>query len=112
MEDLVESIVGSIQDEFDNEDEEIRRLDENSFTVDGAASLDEIGELTGLNFDGDDNDTIAGVMLDRMGHIPNPGEHPSIIINNTRFTVLEVEQRRISRIMVVKNHSAVQSNHT
>ena len=103
MEDLVESIVGSIQDEYDNEDEEIKRLDENSFTVDGAASLDEIAELTGLNFDGDDNDTLAGIMLDRMGHIPKNGEHPSIVINGTRFTVQEVDNRRISKVLIVRS---------
>lgn len=112
MEDLIESILGNIQDEYDHEDDSIRKVNEYSFQVDGATPLDEIEALTGLSFPQEESDTIAGVMLDRMGHIPKPGEHPSIIINNTRFTVLEVEQRRISRIMVVKNHSAVQSNHT
>ena len=105
MEDLIESIVGSIQDEYDNEDEEIKRVSETSFSVDGATSLDEISHLTGINFDDEDNDTIAGVMLDRMGHIPKSGEHPSIMINGTRFTVLEVENRRISQILVVKRHA-------
>ncbi len=105
MEDLVESIVGSIQDEFDNEDEEIRKLDENRFTVDGAASLDEIAELTGLSFEEDDNDTLAGVMLDRMGHIPKPGEHPSVVINGVRFTVQEVENRRIAKVLVVRKNN-------
>ena len=103
MEDLVEAIVGNIQDEFDHEEEDIRRLDENSFTVDGATPLDEIAELTGLDFEEDDNDTIAGVMLDRMGHIPKSGEHPSVVIHGTRFTVQEVSGQRISKVLVVKN---------
>lgn len=102
MEDLVESIVGNIQDEYDNEDEDIKRLDEHSFTVDGATPLDEITELTGIDFNEDDNDTLAGLMLDRMGHIPKNGEHPSIVINGTRFTVQEVDQRRISKVLIVK----------
>lgn len=104
MEDLVESIVGNIQDEYDNEDDEIKRLDENSFTVDGATSLDEISELTGLDFSGEENDTIAGVMLDRMGHIPKNGEHPSVVIKGVRFTVQEVENLRISKILIVCKH--------
>ena len=41
-------------------------------------------------------------MLDRMGHIPKAGEHPSIVINGTRFTVQQVENRRISKVLVVK----------
>lgn len=102
MEDLLESIVGNIQDEYDNEDEEIKRLDERSFTVSGATSLDEISDLTGLDFEDEENDTVAGIMLDRMGHIPKNGEHPSIVINGTRFTVQEVEDRRISKVLIVK----------
>ncbi len=104
MEDLIESIVGSIQDEYDNEDEDIKRVNEYSFRVDGATSLDEIEHLTGISFGEDANDTIAGIMLDRMGHIPKSGEHPSIMINGTRFTVLEVDGRRISEVLIVKNH--------
>lgn len=104
MEDLIESIVGSIQDEYDNEDDEIKRVSESSFSVDGATSLDEITNLTGISFDDESNDTIAGVMLDRMGHIPKSGEHPSIVINGTRFTVQEIDNRRISKVLIVKNN--------
>lgn len=103
MEDLIESILGNIQDEYDNEDESIKKVNENSFTVDGATPLDEIEDLTGISFEGDPNDTLAGIMLDRMGHIPKTGEHPSIMINGTRFTVLEADQRRISKILIVKS---------
>ena len=58
--------------------------------------------MTGIDFDGEEDDTIAGVMLDRMGQIPKSGEHPSIMIENIRFTVLEVDNRRISKILIVK----------
>ena len=102
MEDLIESILGNIQDEYDNEEEDIKKLAENSFKVDGATPLDEIGELTGIDFEDEKDDTIAGIMLDRLGYIPKNSEHPSIEIENTRFTVLEVENRRISKILVVK----------
>ena len=102
MEDLIESILGNIQDEYDNEEEDIKKLAENSFKVDGATPLDEIGELTGIDFEDEEDDTIAGVMLDRLGYIPKKSEHPSIEIENTKFTVLEVENRRISKILVVR----------
>ena len=111
MEDLIESILGNIQDEYDNEEEDIKKLAENSFKVDGATSLDEIGELTGIDFEDEQDDTIAGIMLDRLGYIPKNSEHPSIEIENTRFTVLEVENRRISKILVVrKENKNVQKN--
>lgn len=103
MEDLVEAIVGNIQDEYDNEDEDIRQLGENVFTVDGATPPEEIAELTGLELDDGENDTIAGIILDKIGHIPKNGEHPSILIGDTRFTVQEVRDRRIAKVLIVKN---------
>ena len=106
MEDLIESILGNIQDEYDNEEEDIKKLAENSFKVDGATSLDEIGELTGIDFEDEEDDTIAGVMLDRLGYIPKNSEHPSIEIGDTKFTVLEVENRRISKILVVRKNES------
>lgn len=101
MEDLVEAVLGSIQDEYDQEDEAIERVGENSFTVDGATSLDEIGEIVGRDFNSETSDTIAGLMLERMGHIPKDGEHPSVVIDGTRFTVQKVHERRIEKVLVV-----------
>ena len=110
MEDLIESILGSIQDEYDHEDDEIKQVNDYSFRVDGATSLDEIEDLTGISFEGDPNDTIAGIMLDRMGHIPKNGEHPSVMIDGVRFTVVEVDQRRISKVLIVKKHTDPEKN--
>lgn len=101
MEDLVEAVLGNIQDEYDQEDEAIERVGENSFTVDGAISLDEISEIVGQNFKSETSDTIAGLMLERMGHIPKDGEHPSVMIDGTRFTVQKVHERRIEKVLVV-----------
>lgn len=101
MEDLIESIVGSIQDEFDNEDEDIKRIGENRFTVDGATPLDEISGLTGTEIHDTENDSIAGFLLDRIGHIPKNSEHPTVTVGNLRFIVQEVENRRISKVLIV-----------
>ena len=105
MEDLIESIVGSIQDEYDNEDEDIKRLGKNRFTVDGATPLDEISELTGCEITDEENDTIAGFMLDRIGHIPKNSEHPTVSVGNIRFIVQEVENRRISKVLIITGNN-------
>ena len=52
MEDLVEAIVGNIQDEYDQEEDEIRQVNDNTFTVDGTTSIDEISELIGIELPG------------------------------------------------------------
>lgn len=102
MEDLVESILGSIQDEYDNEEEEIQVVSENTFTVDGLTSIDEIAELTNTKLPECDYDTIAGMMVEHLGRIPKAGEHPCVTIANLKFTVKEVEELRISKILIEK----------
>ncbi len=103
MEDLVEAIVGNIQDEYDHEETEIKRINENTFTVDGNTSLEEIENLTGLKFNDTDCDTIAGLMIDKLGTIPKQGEHPYVEIENVKFTVQEVTERKILNVQIFKN---------
>ncbi len=103
LEDLVESIVGNIQDEYDNEEEEIHKVSETAFTVDGATSIDEIADLTGTDIPEGDYDTIAGLVTERLGRIPKEDEQPRLTLSGLTITVLEVEDNRISRLMIVKD---------
>lgn len=106
MEDLLESIVGSIQDEYDNEEEEVCRVDENRFNVDGGASIDEISDLTGVELPQGNYDTIAGLIMEKLGRIPKPGDHPRVQIKGLAFTVTEMDDRRIARILIEKEFPA------
>lgn len=102
MEDLLESIVGNIQDEYDHEEEEIHKVSDNKFTVDGATSIDEISDLVGVPLPEGDYDTIAGLLMENLDRIPKPTEHPSIQFDCLTFTVLAVEERRIAKILIEK----------
>lgn len=102
LEDLVESIVGNIQDEYDNEEEEIRQLSERAYTVDGTASIDEISDLTGIELPEGSYDTIAGLVTERLGRIPKEGERPQVQVDCLKITVLAVEDNRLSRLLIVK----------
>lgn len=101
MEDLLEFIVGNIQDEFDHEEEEIHKVDENRYTVDGAVSIDEIADLTGQTLPESDFDTIAGLFVEHLGRIPKPNERPTVQIGGLTLTVLSVQDRRITRLLLV-----------
>lgn len=103
MEDLLESIVGNIQDEYDDEEQEIFRVSENAFTVDGSTSIDEISDLLQVHLPEGDYDTIAGLVVELLGKIPKPGERPSVTLKSLTFTVEEVEDRRVSKILIVKD---------
>lgn len=102
LEDLVESIVGNIQDEYDHEEEEIHRMSETEFTVDGSTSIDEISDLTGVDLPEGDYDTVAGLVTEQLGRIPKEGEHPRIQVGRLAITVLEIEDQRLSRLLIVK----------
>ena len=102
MEDLLEAIVGNIQDEYDHEEEEISQLSENAFTVDGSTALDEISDLIGFELPEGDYDTIAGYLVNVLGRIPGGDEHPVVTVENVTFTVDQVEDRRISKILIEK----------
>ncbi|MCH5201876.1 MAG: HlyC/CorC family transporter [Oscillospiraceae bacterium] len=103
LEDLIEDIMGNIQDEYDNEDEEGKKLSENKFNVEGTMTLDDVSNLIGYEFPKTDCDTIAGFILEKTGQIPAEGDHPVVIENNLKLTVLEVEDRRIAKILIEKN---------
>ena len=100
MEDLLESIVGSIQDEYDHEEEEVKQRADNSFEIDGAMSVDEVGELLGLHFPEADYETLAGFFIDRLGHIPSPDEQAQIIYGDWEFTALQMDERRVELVHI------------
>ena len=106
LEDLVESILGNIQDEYDNEEEEILQVSENEFTVEGTASIGEISDLTGVELPEGDYDTIAGLVTDLLGRIPKEDENPCVQIKNLTITVLEIEDQRLARLHISRSEPA------
>ena len=99
MEDLLETIVGNIQDEYDKEENEYQKLSDTEYTIDGWISVDEVEDLLGIKIPDDtEYDTLGGVVVDMLGDLPEEGQHPSVQIDRVRFTVLEVDDRRISRL--------------
>ena len=102
LEDLVESILGNIQDEYDNEEEEILLGRDGAFTVDGGTSIDEISELTDTELPEGDYDTIAGFMTAKLGRILREDERPSIEIMGLEIKVAAVEDQRISKLIIKK----------
>lgn len=101
MEDLLESIVGNIQDEYDQEEEEISQIDEDTFVIDGSTDLGEVEELLGFQIDDEDElsyDTLGGLITDLLGRIPGDDEQPTVTFKNIQFSVLKVEERRILKV--------------
>ncbi|HEX3026142.1 MAG TPA: hemolysin family protein, partial [Clostridia bacterium] len=102
MEDLLESIVGNIQDEYDHEEEEYSVIDESTYTIEGMTDLEEVSHLLGVELPEGDYDTLGGLIIDHLGRIPKENEHPSVEIDGILFTVEKVEDKRIDRVRAVK----------
>lgn len=99
MEDLIESVMGNIQDEYDNEEEEISAIDEDNFDFEGTVLLDDIEELLDIEVDEDaDYDTLSGLIMDLLGRIPEEDEHPVVEYQGVLFTVNLVEEHRIAKV--------------
>ena len=70
IEDILESIVGNIQDEYDQEPEEVSVIDEKTFTIDGTADIEEVEELIGVTIPEGDYDTLGGYIISVLGFLP------------------------------------------
>jgi magnesium and cobalt transporter len=99
MEDVIEQIVGEIDDEFDTDDEKnIRREGERQFQVRGATRIEEFNEYFGASFPDDDFDTVAGLVTSHFGRLPRRGE--SAVLDGYEFRVLRADRRRVEALRV------------
>jgi len=99
IEDVLEEIVGEIQDEYDREEKAIQRVGENVFLVDAALGLRELADDYGVVLPrGVGYETLAGFLLARLGVIPRGGE--TLVFEGRRYTVAEMDGRRISKVRV------------
>lgn len=102
MEDCIETIVGNIQDEYDDETEEIVQLSPYVFEILGNADYENVMEALGK--EPDENsvfETIGAMVIDLLGRIPDDNETPTVKWENIRFSVLKVEDRKIEKLRAV-----------
>src|SRR5881409_3790968 len=96
LENVLEELVGDIQDEFDFEKEEFRKISANEFTVDGALGLYELNELARLELESADVSTVGGYVTHLLGHLPKQGEQ--VKIGNYLVTVSQTDGRRVNQL--------------
>jgi CBS domain containing-hemolysin-like protein len=96
LENVLEEVVGDIQDEFDTDKEEFRKINENEFSVDGALGLYELNDLTGLELESSDVSTVGGYVTHLLGHLPKQGEH--VRIDNYLVTITQTDGRRVGQL--------------
>jgi CBS domain containing-hemolysin-like protein len=98
LEDLIEEIVGEIEDEFDVQEEQLVQVDEDTWRIDGMFPIEEFNERFNTELPEEDFHTVAGFVFGQLGRAPEPGDDVSY--DGLRFDVLEVEGNRIERMAV------------
>ena len=106
IEDLIEEIVGEIQDEYDVEEPMIVKLSDDEARVDGRADVDDLSELFDRPIaleDDDEYDTVGGLIYHRIGGVPKPGDQVSV--DGLTLTVESTDGRRVGKVLVVREHT-------
>ena len=99
VEDIIEEIVGEIDDEYDEAEVYIEKIEDDTYLVDGNVDLDNLNEELGTNLMSETSETLGGFIIDILGEIPQDGYiNQTIEFDNILFTILSVKERRIEKI--------------
>lgn len=100
MEDIIEEVMGDIEDEFDEEEQDIVKIDDNTYLVNGFVTLDDLNDELDLDIESDNIETVGGLVLELLGEIPdeNDSEKKSVEYENLTFTIESFKDRRIELV--------------
>jgi len=101
IEDLIEQIMGDINDEHDDEEESIQKLSDNVYLINGTTEIREVNKELDLELENENYDTISALVIENLGYIPEEGEKPSITIDNLLFKVELVSDNRIEKLKLI-----------
>ena len=97
LEDMLEEIVGEIRDEYDqDEEDEVQEVAPGEYMVEGSMKLDDLNDMLGLNLESEDYDSIGGLVIGILDHLPEAGE--SVTYENLRLVVEHMEKNRVEKI--------------
>lgn len=111
MEDILEELVGNIQDEYDEVEEEINDLivkqDDGSYIVDGSAEIADVNDTLETELPDEEFNTISGFIIDLLGEIPEVGSEAEVSYENIDFKVIESTEKVITKLSVVINEKSI-----
>lgn len=113
LEDIIEAVMGNIQDEYDDERQQITRIGSEVYDVDGEADPEDVFELFDVKLPEDhEYQTISGFITDKLGYIPESiGVKPPIVeYENVKLVVLQIEDRSIVKIRAIKDHKPIKED--
>lgn len=100
IEDLIEEVMGDIEDEYDNDEPKIKKIDPNTYIIDGMLSIDDFSEFFNVKIESEDYDTIGGFLIDYLGRIPENTDENTIEYENLILKIIDIKEKRIEKIKV------------
>ena len=101
LEDMLEEIVGEIRDEYDEDEEDsLTKINSNEYIVEGSMKLDDLNDQLGLNLESEDYDSIGGLVIGFLDHLPEEGE--TVEHEGFRFLVEKMDKNRIEKIHIYR----------
>lgn len=110
MEDILEEIVGNIEDEYDDQDREIRPLEPDVYLIRGSCAIEEVSEALDLDFGEADYETLNGFMIARLDRIPRKTERPKISYRGWTFETLRMNNKMIALVRATKGQEETESD--
>ena len=98
IEDLVEEVMGNILDEYDENEPDIKKIDNNTYILDGLLSIEDVNDQLDLDLKSNNVDTIGGFVVDLIGSIPTSEEAKAVEYGNLVFEIQELREKRIGKL--------------
>lgn len=108
IENLLEEIVGDIEDEYDQEEEVITKVSENEYIVDGSVSIDEVNEVLELDLKSEDFDSIGGYLIEKVNGFPELNQN--IELEDLVFIIEDIDKVKINKIRILKQNKNTEAN--
>jgi CBS domain containing-hemolysin-like protein len=105
LEDIIEELVGEIQDEYDTEEPFFKLNEDGSYEIAGSYPIDDLNELLQIDLSSEEYDTISGFILSSLGHIPTVNE--KLTYGDYVFRIEQIKNRRIIKVRVEKNKESI-----
>ena len=103
MEDILEELVGNIFDEYDDVEVEYKKLDDNTYLIEGSVNLNDLKKILNIELPEGDYETLSGYLIDKLGRFPEEEEYPVIEDKYLTYKIEEYEDKRIKWVKVCKN---------
>lgn len=104
MEDIIEELVGNIFDEYDEEEEEFKKIDDNTFIISGSVTIYDLRKILEVDIPDGEYDTLSGYLIELLGRIPSDDEKPIIETEKVTYKIEEYEEKRILWVKACKNN--------